>query len=88
MDRVWVADIPYVVRQEGFLYLAFILDVHSRRSVGWAMESHLRAELVVDALQMAAWRRKPAAPGLIHDDGRVVVWIAQHEKQSRTKLLA
>ena len=65
VDKVWVADITYVPTQEGFLYLAFILDVHSRRIVGWAMESHLRTELVVDALRMAVWRRKPA-PGLVH----------------------
>ena len=64
-DRVWLADITYLATAEGFLYLAFILDVYSRRIVGWAMESHLRTELVVDALQMAVWRRKPA-PGLIH----------------------
>lgn len=65
MDRIWVADITYIATGEGFLYLAFILDVYSRRIVGWAMESHLRTELVVDALQMAVWRRKPA-PGLVH----------------------
>jgi len=65
IDRVWVADITYVATAEGFLYLAFILDVYSRRIVGWAMESHLRTEIVVDALQMAVWRRKPA-PGLVH----------------------
>jgi putative transposase len=66
VDRVWVADITYVATQEGFLYLAFILDAHSRRIVGWAMKNHLmRTELVVDALQMALCRRKPA-PGLIH----------------------
>ncbi|MDQ3303457.1 MAG: IS3 family transposase, partial [Actinomycetota bacterium] len=64
-DRIWVADITYVSTWEGFLYLAFVLDVHSRRIVGWAMEGHLRTELVVDALRMAVWRRKPA-PGLIH----------------------
>jgi putative transposase len=64
--RLWTADITYVSTDEGFLYLAFILDAYSRRLVvGWAMESHLRTELVVDALQMAVWRRKPA-PGLIH----------------------
>ena len=63
VDRVWAADITYVATREGFLYLAFILDVYSRRIVGWAMESHLRTELVVDALRMAVWRRKPA-PGL------------------------
>lgn len=65
IDRIWVADITYVPTREGFVYLAFILDVHSRRIVGWAMEGHLRAELVVEALQMAVWRRKPA-PGLVH----------------------
>jgi putative transposase len=65
VDRIWVADITYVTTQEGFLYLAFILDAHSRRIVGWSMENHLRSELVVDALQMAVWRRKPA-PGLVH----------------------
>ncbi len=64
-DKVWVADITYVATAEGFLYLAFILDVYSRRIVRWAMESHLRTELVVSALQMAVWRRKPAA-GLVH----------------------
>jgi len=50
-DKVWVADITYVATGEGFLYLAFILDVHSRRVVGWAMEDHLRTEIVVDALR-------------------------------------
>jgi len=65
VDRIWVADITYVATQEGFLYLAFILDVYSRRIVGWAMEGHLKTDLVVDALRMAVWRRKPA-PGLVH----------------------
>jgi putative transposase len=50
-EGVWVADITYVAPREGFLYLAFILEVHSRRIIGWAMESHLRTELVVDALR-------------------------------------
>jgi putative transposase len=75
MDRVWAADITYVATQEGFLYLAFILDVYSRRIVGWAMESHLRTELVVDALQMAMWRRKPA-PGLVHHSDQGVQYTA------------
>lgn len=64
-NRLWTADITYIGTEEGFLYLAFVLDVYSRRVVGWAMESHLRTELVVDALEMAIGRRKPA-PGLIH----------------------
>jgi putative transposase len=65
-NRLWVADITYVKTNEGFVYLAFVLDAYSRKLVGWAMESHLRTELVLDALQMAIWRRKPTAAGLIH----------------------
>src|SRR3954453_7134198 len=64
-NRLWVADITYIKTEEGFLYLSFVLDAYSRRLVGWAMATHLRTELVLDALQMAIWRRKPA-PGLIH----------------------
>ncbi len=75
VDKVWVADITYVATDEGFLYLAFILDVHSRRIVGWAMEGHLRTELVVDALRMAVWRRNPA-PGLVHHSDRGVQYTA------------
>ncbi len=75
VDKIWVADITYVATREGFLYLAFILDVHSRRVVGWAMESHLRTQLVVDALQMAVWRRKPA-PGLVHHSDQGVQYTA------------
>lgn len=75
VDRVWVADITYVASAEGFVYLAFILDVYSRKVVGWAMESHLRTELVVDALQMAVWRRKPA-PGLVHHSEQGVQYTA------------
>ena len=71
VDRVWVADITYVATREGFLYLAFILDVYSRRILGWAMENHLRTEIVVDALRMAVWRRKPSA-GLVHHSDRGV----------------
>ncbi len=68
-DRLWMADITYVRTDEGFLYLAFILDACSRKLVGWSMASHLRTELVVDALEMAVWRRKPDA-GLVHHTDR------------------
>jgi putative transposase len=64
-DKLWVADITYVRSREGFLYLTFIFDACSRRVVGWSMATHLRTELVVDALRMAIARRKPA-PGLVH----------------------
>jgi putative transposase len=63
-DQLWVADITYVPTWAGFLYLAIVLDAWSRRVVGWAMETHLRTELVLEALEMAVWRRKPA--GVIH----------------------
>jgi len=58
-NRLWVADITYVPTWEGFLYLAVVLDVFSRRIVGWAMAGHLRTELVLQALNMALWQRQP-----------------------------
>jgi putative transposase len=64
-DRLWVADISYVATADGWLYLAVVLDAFSRRVVGWATADHLRAELVIEALNMALRRRKPQA-GLIH----------------------
>lgn len=58
-DRLWIADITYIPTWSGFLYLAVVLDVWSRRVVGWAMATHLRTELVLGALEMALWRRRP-----------------------------
>lgn len=63
-DRLWVADITYIPTWSGFLYLAVVLDAWSRRIVGWSMANHLRTELVLDALNMALWRRRP--DGVIH----------------------
>jgi putative transposase len=74
-NKIWTADITYVATQEGFLYLAFILDIYSRRVVGWSMATHMRTELVVDALEMALWRRNPAA-GLIHHTDRGAQYTA------------
>jgi putative transposase len=74
-DRLWVADITYVRSKEGFVYLAFILDACSRQVVGWSMATHLRTELVVDALQMAIARRKPS-PGLVHHSDRGVQYTS------------
>jgi putative transposase len=69
-------DITYIkTEKEGFLYLSFVLDAYSRRLVGWAMETHLRTELVLDALQMAIWRRKPQA-GLIHHSDQGVQYTS------------
>ena len=60
-DRLWVADITYIPTQSGFLYLAVVLDAWSRRIVGWAMATHLRTELVLNALNMAIGQRRPEA---------------------------
>jgi putative transposase len=64
-NRLWVADITYLPTWQGFLYLAVIIDAFRRRVVGWSMASQLRTELVLDALGMALWNRRPG-PGLIH----------------------
>ena len=58
-DQLWVADITYIPTWAGFLYLAVVLDVFSRRIVGWAMANHLRTELILEALNMAIFRRRP-----------------------------
>ena len=58
-DRLWVADITYVPSWAGFLYLAVVIDAFSRRVIGWAMQNHLRTELVLDALNMAIGQRRP-----------------------------
>jgi len=63
-NQLWVADIAYIPTWAGFLYLAVVLDVWSRRIVGWAMATHLRSELVLDALNMAVAQRRPG--GVIH----------------------
>jgi putative transposase len=68
-DRLWTADITYLPTLAGFLYLAVVLDAFSRRVVGWAMAADLGARLVVDALEMALWTRRPAA-GLVHHSDR------------------
>ena len=75
LDCLWVADITYVRSKEGFVYLAFILDACSRKVVGWSMATHLRSELVIDALQMAIARRKPM-PGLVHHSDRGVQYTS------------
>ena len=58
-DRLWVADITYISTWAGFLFLSVVLDAWSRKVVGWAMATHLRTELVLDALEMALWQRRP-----------------------------
>jgi putative transposase len=74
---LWVADVTYLRTWEGWLYLAAVQDAYSRAIVGWSMAEHMRSELVVDALEMAVARRRPA-PGLIHhsDQGSQYVSLA------------
>ena len=75
-DRLWVADITYIPTWAGFLFLAVVLDAFSRRVVGWSMANHLRTRLVLDALDMALWQRRP--DGVIHhsDQGSQYTSIA------------
>jgi putative transposase len=68
-NRLWVADLTEITTWEGKLYLAVVLDCFSRRCVGWAMADHMRAELVVDALEMALWQRRPDV-GVVHHSDR------------------
>jgi putative transposase len=67
-DQLWVADFTYLRERSGFLYLAFILDVFSRMIVGWQLATHMRASLVVDALEMAAGLRQPPGGLVAHTD--------------------
>jgi transposase InsO family protein len=70
LDQLWVADITYVRLLEEFAFLAVVLDAFSRRVVGWALDSHLRAALAVAALQMALTARRPSPGQLIHHSDR------------------
>lgn len=87
LDQLWVADITYVHLAEEFAYLAIILDAFSRKVIGWALETHLRAELAIAALDMAIAARRPAPGSLIHHSDRGVQYacgdyvalLAQHD---------
>jgi transposase InsO family protein len=68
INRAWVSDITYINTVEGWLYLAVVMDLTSRRIVGWSMSARLHAELVCQALQAAYWRRKPEHGLIIHSD--------------------
>ena len=67
-NQAWVTDITYIRTHEGWLYLAIVLDLFSRQVVGWSMQSSLHTDVVLQALIMAVWRRKPAAGLLVHSD--------------------
>jgi transposase InsO family protein len=74
-DKVWASDITYLWTDEGWVYLAVVLDLGTRAVVGWAMSDRLTAQLACRALQMALWRRKPA-PGLLHHSDRGVQYAS------------
>lgn len=67
-DVAWVTDITYIRTWQGWLYLAVVLDLYSRKVVGWSMKPTLAREIVLDALMMAVWRRKPSQQVLVHSD--------------------
>ncbi len=76
-NRLWVADITYVSTWSGFVYTAFVIDAFSRAIVGWRVSSSLRAELALDALEMAIWSRRTAnLGGLVHHSDRGVQYLA------------
>lgn len=67
-DTAWVTDITYIRTYEGWLYLAVVMDLFSRKIIGWSMKSTLAKEIVLDALLMAIWRRSPSGEVIIHSD--------------------
>lgn len=67
-NRSWVTDITYIRTHEGWLYLSVVIDLYSRRVVGWSMQSRMQMDLVLSALLMAVWRRKPKQKVIVHSD--------------------
>jgi putative transposase len=84
-NKIWCSDITYLWTLEGWLYLAVIIDLFSRKVVGWAVDSQLKASLALEALRMAYWRHKPAK-GLVHHSDRGVQYAA-HDYQKTLKTL-
>jgi transposase InsO family protein len=78
-NQAWVSDITYIRTRSGWLYLAAVLDLHSRKIVGWAMAPEMPATLVCTALQMAIVQRNPAAGLVVHSDRGTQYASAQHQ---------
>lgn len=81
-DRVWVGDITYIWTVEGWMYLAVIIDLYSRRVVGWAMADHMRTELVLEALTAALGSRTPSSAGLLFHSDRGSQYAAHAYQQA------
>lgn len=82
-NQLWSSDITYIHTDEGWLYLAAVMDLFSRQVVGWSLQSHMQTSLVKDALAMAQWRRRPA-PGMIFHSDRGSQYCS-HEFQGALK---
>jgi putative transposase len=67
-NQAWVTDITYVKTAEGWLFLAIVLDLFSRQVIGWSMSERINTELVLDALVMACWGRRPKQKAIVHSD--------------------
>lgn len=80
-NQVWLADLTYIRTGEGWLYLAAVLDMHSRKIVGWSMRETLHVEIALEALTMAIERQRPA-PGLIHHSDRGIQYAAEAYRQT------
>jgi transposase InsO family protein len=88
-DSVYVSDITYIWTAEGWLYLAIILDLFSRRVVGWSLQKRMTKKLVMDALRMAIWRRRPGAGLIFHSDrGSQYCSLAFQGLLKRNKMLS
>ena len=86
-DQKWVGDITYLPTLEGWLYLAVVIDLFSRKVVGWSMSESLESKLVLDALEMARVSRNPGA-GLLHHSDRGVQYAAQDFQRALARLEA
>lgn len=67
-DHTWVTDITYIKTYEGWLYLAVVVDLFSRKVIGWSMQPSMKREIVIKAILMAVWRRQPKSSVIVHSD--------------------
>ena len=81
-DRVWFTDVTQHRAEDGWVYCCAVIDAFSRKVVGWSIADHIRTELVVDALEMARWQRRPAPGGIVHSDrgSTYTSWVFGHRR--------